>query len=115
MGIWQGRILKSNIPKGKCISEPSTVCELTYMNAQMRTHTNSCTRMQIQADTHTKHSALQQNFIKYLVTGLWTPSLILSKEVGCRENYKDIAPVLKTLCLLQTFEVSVGFKMGAKN
>lgn len=33
------------------------------------------------------HRALQQKFIKYLVTGFWKPSLILSRAVG--HNYKD--------------------------
>lgn len=49
--------------------------------------------------------ALQQKFIKYLVTGLWKPSLSLSKAVG--HNYKDSSSVYTET--LEAFEVSSGF------
>lgn len=52
--------------------------------------------------------ALQQKFINYLVTGLWKPSLILSRAVG--HNYKDSSSINSET--MQAFEVRGGFKTG---
>lgn len=57
------------------------------------------------------HYALQHKFIKYLVTGLWKPSLTLSKAVG--HNYKDSSSVNSET--LYAFEVRSGFKTGGDN
>lgn len=47
---------------------------------------NTCVQTHTDVRMHS-HFALQHKFIKYLVTGLWTPSHSLSGAVG--HNYKD--------------------------
>lgn len=53
------------------------------MQTSTQRHKNTFTRVLYMHS----HYAPQQKFIKYLVTGHWKPSLILSKAVG--HNYKD--------------------------